>query len=77
MKRNYHIYIALALLLTGCSTADDMDNRSTDSNPQELTGIRTQLVGGPSQSTTRGTVTQLEDYVGRRDFKDGDQVVFT
>ena len=67
------------VLLTGCSTDSLQENvaSSKAADPHELTGIRA-VVAGSDQSITRaGTVTTLQDYVGRSEFKSGDKAVFT
>lgn len=78
MKKIYITYIGLlAIILAGCSTADDVDSDMVHVKTIEMKGFEAVIESGTSQASTRGTVTTLGDYVGRNAFVANDQVVFT
>lgn len=78
MKKIYITYIGLlAIILAGCSTADDVDSDMVHVEAIEMKGFEAVIESGASQASTRGTVTTLVDYVGRNAFVANDQVVFT
>lgn len=78
MKKIYITYIGLlAIILAGCSTADDVDSDMVHVKAIEMKGFEAVIESGTSQASTRGTVTTLVDYVGRNAFVANDQVVFT
>ena len=78
MKKIYITYIGLlAIILAGCSTADDVDSDMVHVEAIEMKGFEAVIESGASQASTRGTVTTLVDYVGRNTFVANDQVVFT
>lgn len=66
----------LVVALTGC-TADDMDSNIVHVEAIEMKGFEAVIESGTSQAGTRGTVTDLDHYVGRNAFVANDQVVFT
>ena len=81
MMHKTHIYIVLlsALFVVACAN-DDIASQDMQSpapaNPHELTGIHA-VVAGTEPATRAGSVTTLQDYVGRSEFNSGDKVVFT
>lgn len=78
MKKIYITYIGfLAIILAGCSTADDVDSDMVHVKAIEMKGFEAVIESGTSQASTRGTVTTLVDYVGRNAFVANDRVVFT
>lgn len=78
MKKIYITYIGfLAIILAGCSTADDVGSDMVHVEAIEMKGFEAVIESGTSQASTRGTVTTLVDYVGRNAFVANDQVVFT
>lgn len=78
MKKIYITYIGLlAIILAGCSTADDVDSDMVHVKTIEMKGFEAVIESGTSQAGSRGTVTTLGDYVGRNAFVANDQVVFT
>ena len=78
MKKIYITYIGLlAIILAGCSTADDVDSDMVHVEAIEMKGFEAVIESGTSQASTRGTVTTLGDYVGRNAFVENDRVVFT
>ena len=78
MKKIYITDIGfLAIILAGCSTADDVDSDMVHVKAIEMKGFEAVIESGTSQAGSRGTVTTLDHYVGRNAFVTNDQVVFT
>ncbi|UKK48731.1 fimbrillin family protein [Prevotella sp. E9-3] len=70
------VALLLAVVFTGCS-ADDETAGSLLDTAVELQGIQATIDDGTSGNITRGTVTKLEEYIGRSAFKGGDKAVYT
>ena len=76
IKSLLSIVLLAAGVLAGCTDDDLTTADNGHSEPRELTGIEAVITTGRG-STRAGTVTPLSDYVGRRDFKSGDRILFT
>ncbi len=75
MKINsQYIALVVAVFLTGCSVHDEMVQLPVTGD-RELEGVEAVIVGDARTKT--GTVTTLEDYVGRDVFVANDQISFT
>lgn len=78
MKVRNLFYIGLALILAGCSSADDVNTSRVSADARELEGVKAVIEGADMKEGTReGTVTTLVHYVGRNLFVAGDQILFT
>ncbi len=79
--KSYIKYIPLFIIaiLSGCSDHDELSSDAAQPSPssRELQGLKAIIVGSHGAATRAGTVTTLEDYVGRDVFVANDQIVFT
>ncbi len=77
----FHIFIALfgGIMLAGCAANEDIDDSSENSSAdaRALQGIEAVIDGAASKANTRATLVALADYVGRKVFVDGDELLFT
>ncbi len=74
------IVLLVAVVLAGCTAHDEIGSPADQQTAgmHKLEGIEAVIVGNTHNGTTRaGTVTKLEDYVGRDVFVHRDKIVFT
>ena len=76
MRTKWILYIELlVVVLTGCTTNDDLDTDTVYINAIEMKGFEAVVEGMTSQADTR--TAALADEVGRSAFVSGDQAMFT
>ncbi len=79
--KNFTLYILLfvTVFLCGCSAGEDLDSifGGDFADARELQGVEAVIEGAPGAATRAGTVTTLEEYVGRSSFEAEEQIMFT